>query len=310
MEKAATMSGMRGSKGKEKKQRFNQEGEVRVKRILGIVSSQRKTANGEILLKAAAAACGEAHTLELVRLPELKLEPCRGCYVCLTPGKACPIGDDLDFLAEKIANADGIIWAAPCYALGPAAVVKLFGDRIIYLAQRLSDFAGKPCALIATAGIEGWEGYTLSSLTAVARFLGLRVKDSQMFMGALPGEALTSEQNLLRIEQLGRALFGTGRTAGEGECPTCWSDIWKFPAKGLAVCPYCGQEARLVPTEGGIVWEYGPAGTRFTAEHLQEHFQVWLKGKVSEFAARRKELAVIRNKFKQENDWLKPKQTV
>jgi len=275
-----------------------------MKRILGLVSSQRKLANGEILVKEAARACGVDYELSLVRLPDLRLEPCRGCYTCLVPGRNCPIGDDLYFLADQIKTADALIWAAPCYALGPAAVNKLLGDRIIALAQRLGDFWRKPCVVIGTAGIQGWEGYTLAALLAEARFLGFDVKDAAMFIGALPGEGLHSEARRERVRQLGLALFGASRQARSGECPTCWSDIWKFPEPGLAVCPLCGQKAHIRSTDGQ--WDFCEPGTRFERENLENHFHEWLRGKVDEFVVRRAELAVIRNQYKEKDMWLRP----
>jgi multimeric flavodoxin WrbA len=278
-----------------------------MKKILGLVGSQRKLANGEILIKEAAAACGVEYSLELLRLPELRIDPCRGCYACLVPDKLCPIGDDLYFLVEKIKEADGVIVAAPCYALGPAAIIKLVGDRIIALAQLLDDFWGKPCVVIGTTGIEGWEGYTLSALTTTMQFMGLDVKDSHMFVGALPGEALQEEASVSRVRRLGTALFGDTKGVEEGQCPTCRSDIWKFPTPGTARCPFCGQEASLHAGDTGIEWEFKAPGSRFEREHLREHFQVWLKGMVQEFVSRRKELALIRNRYKANDVWVRPK---
>src|SRR5665648_480774 len=121
-----------------------------MKKILGLVASQRKLANGEILIK----------------------------------------------------EADALILSAPCYALGPAAITKLFGDRIIALAQHIDELWGKPCVIIGTAGIKGWEGYTLSALIANSRFLGFDVKYDHMFLGALPGEALVNDNSIERISAL------------------------------------------------------------------------------------------------------------
>ncbi|KLU59036.1 NADPH-dependent FMN reductase [Peptococcaceae bacterium CEB3] len=277
-----------------------------MKTILGLVSSQRKLANGEILVKAVAAAAGEEYLLKLIRLPDLKLEPCRGCYTCLVPGKSCPIKDDLYFVANAIKEADGIILSAPCYALGPAAVTKLLGDRVIALTQMINDFWGKPCVIIATAGIKGWEGYTLSALTGAARFLGFRVKDAHMFVGALPGESIEQEETLVRVKEMGQALFGRGREARPGECPNCWSEIWKFPEPGRAVCPFCGQEASLTAENGSMRWEFGPPTSRFGREQLEEHFHDWLGGKVQEYLLRRKELAKVRAPYKGGDLWLWP----
>lgn len=276
-----------------------------MKRILGLVASQRKTANGEILIKEAATSIGDEFELELIRLPELNLQPCKACYACLVADQRCPLKDDLYFLFEKIKEADGLIFSAPCYALGPAAITKLFGDRIIALTQHMDELWGKPCVIIGTTGIKGWEGYTLSALIANARFLGFAVKDAHMFLGALPGEALVNEQSLQRIRALGASLFSEPRLPESGQCPSCWSEVWKFPEPDHAVCPLCGQEANLLFSENGIQWEFGPAGQRFEKEALTEHFQVWLKSQVQEFGNRRKELSEIRNRYKGKDTWVK-----
>lgn len=277
-----------------------------MKKILALVASQRKLANGEIIIKEVASSIGEDCELELVRMADLKLDLCRGCYVCLMPNKKCPINDDLYYLVEKIKSADGIIIAAPCYALGPAAVTKVLLDRIIALAQFIDDLWNKPCVVIGTTGIESWEGYTLSVLNSLARFMGFNLKDSHMFIGALPGEGISAEGALDRAREMGRALFGEGRKAKEGECPTCWSDIWKFKSLDTAVCPICGQTAALSLGKEGIQWVYGEAGTRLDKEHLKEHFQVWLREKVNEFISRRKELGEIRDKYKGNDIWATP----
>lgn len=271
-----------------------------MKKVLGIVASQRKLANGEILLKEAVASIAEEVELDLLKLPELNLQPCKACYACLVSDQRCPLKDDLYSLFDRIKEADGIILSSPCYALGPAGMTKLMGDRIIALAQHIDEVWGKPCVIIGTAGIKGWEGYTLSALIANARFLGLKIKDAHMFIGALPGEALVNPDARERIRALGASLFGVPRPLEAGQCPTCWSDLWKFPTPNHAVCPLCGQEADILSSENGkaMHWEFGPSARRFEKDALKEHFQVWLKDQVQEFGKRRKELAVIRNRYK------------
>lgn len=276
-----------------------------MKKILGLVASQRKLGNGEILVKEVASATGEDYELDLIRLADLNLELCRGCYTCLIPGKQCPLDDDLYFLAEKMREADGIIISAPCYALGPAAVIKLIGDRVIALAQFIDDFWKKPAVVITTAGIEGWEGYTNTAVNTMVRFMGFDLKDSHMFVGALPGEGIIGEGYLTRAREMGKALFGMGRTANNGECPTCRSELWKFPKPDSAVCSICGQKATLVPDVDRIKWVYGEASKMFNKEHLKEHFHQWLPGKVQEYVSRRKELAVVRNPYKEKGTWIK-----
>lgn len=277
-----------------------------MKKILGLVASQRKLANGEILTKEVSAAAGDDCQLELIRLADLNLKLCRACYSCLTPGKQCSLNDDLYFLLEKIKAADGIILSAPDYVLGPASVTKVLADRMIAMTQFIDELWGKPCVVIATYGIEGWEGYTLSALNAMVQFMGFNLKDSHMFFGALPGEGISNPEALARAREMGQALFGEARQAKNGECPTCWSEIWKFPEPATAVCPICGQTATLVPEGKEIKWVYGNSRNPFEKEHIKEHFQGWLRSKVQEYISRRKELADIRDPYKAKDTWISP----
>jgi Multimeric flavodoxin WrbA len=276
-----------------------------MKKILGLVGSRRNVANGEILLKEVANSCGEDYKLDLIRLPELKIEPCRACYSCLGSGMLCPIKDDLSFLSEKINKADGIILAVPCYFLGPAAITKLWSDRTIALSQRLKDFWNKPIVIIATAGIKGWEGYTLSALVATASFMGFKIKDAKMFISALPGEVMENTEVRQQVKAMGKALFGAASEIESGQCPTCRSEIWKFPKPDLAVCPLCSQEAMLEIQEGKVKWVFGLPGKRFELPDLEHHFGEFLPSKVKEYIVRRKELALVRNPYETKNNWLK-----
>ncbi len=277
-----------------------------MKKILGLIASQRRYANGEMLSKEVAAAAGDECQLELLRMADLNLGLCRGCYTCVIPGKRCPIDDNLYFLVEKIKAADGIILSAPCYALGPAAVIKVLADRVIALAQLYDELWGKPCVIIATSGIAGREGYTLTALNTIARFLGFDLKDSQVFIGALPGEGVLGEGALTRAHEMGKALFGQARQVREGECPTCWSQTWKFVDPQTLVCPICGQRASLLVGNEGVRWVYGGASNMFDKDTLQNHFQRWLSVKAKEFISRREELAEVRNRYKWNDIWLKP----
>lgn len=279
-----------------------------MRKILGLVGSQRKTANGEIMLKEAASAAGEDCQLELIRLAEWRFKVCKGCFACLGRSGSCPLDDDLYPLIERIKAADGIILAAPCYALGPAAITKLIGDRILVLNQYLDDFWGKPCVIIGTAGTQGWEGYTLSALINQVRLMGFALKDACMFIGGLPGEALLPEKAKERARLLGSRLFGAARSSVKGECPNCWSDIWKFPQPDTALCPLCGQTAKLA-VEGGVLrWSFGSQSERLGKEMIRHHSEE-LKGRVKEYLLRRNELEVVRKAYKGEDNWVKPEKS-
>lgn len=276
-------------------------------KILGIIGSQRRLGNGEILVKAAAQAAGSEHSLELLRLADFNLLPCKACYKCTQPGNLCPLDDDLYYIIDKMVEADGIIISSPTYVRGLAAIIKMLGERVIAIDQRLDDLWKKPCIVIVTHGPKGDEGYALTATLAMTRMMGLDVKDAYSFLGALPGEAMISEENFERIKRMGASLFGEPRQPENGECPYCWSDVWKFPQPNLAVCPICLLEAHLsADATGAITVKYGESPTQvFGYDWLYDHFKADLARGVGEFQEKRAALKLIRDRYKTDDVWLK-----
>ena len=104
---------------------------MKKKKLLGIVGSYRNLGNCEIVVKSVAEKLGNDWELAMVSLPRLRIEPCKGCYVCLLPDKKCNIKDDVQWLLEQMADADAIIFTAPNYVLGPVGIVKMLADRAL-----------------------------------------------------------------------------------------------------------------------------------------------------------------------------------
>jgi len=76
-----------------------------MKKLLGIIASARKIGNAEIVTKAVAEKLGSGWELSLVRLPDISLMPCKGCYACILPGGRCRINDDTEWLLSHINEA-------------------------------------------------------------------------------------------------------------------------------------------------------------------------------------------------------------
>lgn len=75
--------------------------------------------------------------VKLLRLKELHLEQCRGCYVCVLKGeKNCPLKDDRDMIIKEILDADGVVFASPTYVNHITSLMKNFIDRLGYLGHR------------------------------------------------------------------------------------------------------------------------------------------------------------------------------
>ena len=104
-------------------------------KLLGI-SCGRKMGSSEILLKEAlmgAEENKEAIDVEMLRLNDFDIKPCRFCKICLRiegGPDACIVKDDVSFIIEKFMQADGLIISAPVYILAPPGNLKLLADRM------------------------------------------------------------------------------------------------------------------------------------------------------------------------------------
>jgi multimeric flavodoxin WrbA len=127
-------------------------------KVLLINGSPRKGNTFNALQKFEAGLIDERIDTELVSIRDYKIEECVGCFKCVTGGKnLCPFyADDADKLWWKIAGADGVVLAAPVFALGVPGIFKNFMDRIAYNAHR-PEFYNKPAVLLSTTAGMGTE---------------------------------------------------------------------------------------------------------------------------------------------------------
>lgn len=89
---------------------------------------------------------------ETLFISEYNLQMCTGCFTCFSKGKdKCPLKDDHAILEAKMNEADGIILAAPTYAMGVPAYMKNFIDRFAYTSHRPC-FFDKAFLVVSTVG--------------------------------------------------------------------------------------------------------------------------------------------------------------
>jgi len=98
-------------------------------RIIAIDASPARSVVSISVEAAARSAEGAGATVERVRLSDLEIRSCTGCGMCRYTG-ACKIQDDIPELAERIAEADGVIFGMPSYFRRPDAVTAAMVHRI------------------------------------------------------------------------------------------------------------------------------------------------------------------------------------
>jgi len=99
------------------------------KNVLIITASLRPNSNSDALAAAFADGAREAgNDVEMVSLKGKTIGFCVGCLVCQKTQK-CVLRDDAVGLAEKVKNADVLVFASPVYYYSVSGLLKTFLDR-------------------------------------------------------------------------------------------------------------------------------------------------------------------------------------
>lgn len=137
------------------------------KNILILSTSLRKNSNSEALADAFYKGAKEAgHSAEKISLRGKTIGFCTGCFSCLK-NRRCAISDDAIEIAEKMHDADVIVFATPIYYYEMSGQMKTLLDRANSLFG--SDYAFQDIYLLSAAaedeegadsravsGLEGW----------------------------------------------------------------------------------------------------------------------------------------------------------
>ena len=109
------------------------------KKVLIISSTPRKGGNSDKLCDAFAEGAKEAgNEVEKVRIADLKIGYCTGCYACQKTGK-CAIKDDARCVIDKMLAADVIVLASPVYFYSICAQLKALIDRTVVVYPNLTN---------------------------------------------------------------------------------------------------------------------------------------------------------------------------
>jgi NAD(P)H-dependent FMN reductase len=287
--------------GKMDKIKGNVAGQAPKKRLLGIVCSMRKLGNCELFIKETARLIPEKHDLGLIRLPELAIKPCTGCYQCIITGTCSQKNDDVPFILQSIAEADALIIAAPVYFLGAHGSVKNLLDRGFSFYGSVEAYQGKPCIVACTHAMPDKVGVSTQALQTLAAILCLDIVASVRLHCALPGEVLKNQVHRRTAARLAPLLFGKRRPKRAGGCPFCGNDIVRM-VKGAFICTLCHgrfsiEDGRTTRQKEG--WPIGQP--RFIGEHTE-----WLKGVKDRFLAEKKDLLRLSLPYKEMGSWLTP----
>jgi multimeric flavodoxin WrbA len=178
-------------------------------KIVAFIGSPRKGGNSELLanelLKAAEQ---EGAKTEVIRLAEYNLRPCDACMACRKT-KKCRIEDDGEKLFNKIRDADGVVLATPVYFGSCSPQMKIFVDRMGYLAkavgQPLNNKVGSALVVARRAGAN----FTYAQLLFFFLLSGMIVPGVSYWTiayGREKGEVLNDKEGVETSREMGKKI--------------------------------------------------------------------------------------------------------
>ncbi len=246
-------------------------------KILGLVGSYRKLGNTEVLVREALMSAAEMGAeVEMLRLTDLNIKPCKGCMACIFKKADCKIEDDANFFFSKIFEADGIILGSPIYIFGPVGTIKMIQDRFLQISTKIDKLKNKVGAIIAIGGAPGAEGTIMPGLASFFSFLGIPVVDQMLVYSHGPGEILLHEDAVEKANKIGRELVEalqdeqakTKYIEGSGVCPMCHQNFLVLK-EGVLECGLCHIKATPKIEGGKLILEFGKTELK-KGEEIQE----------------------------------------
>ncbi len=252
-------------------------------KILALNGSIRKNGNSEILLKQALmGAESEGAEVEILRLTDYEIGPCRGCGLCLFRENVCQVKDGTNEIFERVAASDGILLGAPCYFLELTAVVKQLIDRCWILGHNNVGKAKKPASVIVPYATRGWIPYIFMQANILFSVMNLAKINQAAVCTQGMTEVVLDEGAMALAYRMGREVAQAVRTQdftyrGEkGVCPGCYDSLIRIMHDRETVeCPTCGVRGKLTVTDGRIdvvFEERAWADHRFREEVAYNHY--------------------------------------
>ena len=179
-----------------------------MKKVLIISTSLRRNSNSDYIAREFERGAKDAgNEVELVSLIGKKIDFCIGCLTCQLT-QECVIKDDANEIAEKVKNADVVVYATPVYYYEMSGQMKTLIDRMNCLFP--SDYKFRDVYLLAASaedeesamdgavkGVQGWvDCFEKANLAGVIRGTGLTET----------GEAKKDEEILKKAYEMGKSV--------------------------------------------------------------------------------------------------------
>ena len=161
---------------------------------------------------------------EIIQVGQLRLHGCMGCGGC-TKAKGCVIDDEVNEVARKFEDSDGIIVGSPVHYAAPSGAIISFLDRLFYSSRfdkRFKVGASVVCARRGgcTAAFDVLNKYfTISGMPVVSSTYWNQVHGASAEDAALDAEGMQCMRNLARNTAFLVKSIALGKdTLGLPEC--------------------------------------------------------------------------------------------
>ena len=177
-------------------------------RVLVISTSLRAKSNSDILTeKLIEGAKAVGHDVEHISLKEKKIGFCIGCLACQKT-QQCVINDDAVEIAEKVKNADTLVFATPIYYYEMSGQMKTLLDRLNPLYPSDYKFRNVYMLSVAAEDEEFVPEKAISGLQGWVDCFGKAKLADSLFCGGIGdmGEASKKTEELNEAYEFGKAL--------------------------------------------------------------------------------------------------------
>lgn len=179
-----------------------------MKKVLIISTSLRRNSNSDYIAREFERGAKDAgNEVEYVSLIGKKIDFCIGCLSCQLT-QECVIKDDANEIAEKVKNADVVVYATPVYYYEMSGQMKTLIDRMNCLFP--SDYKFRDVYLLAASaedeesamdgavkGVQGWvDCFEKANFAGVIRGTGLTET----------GEAKKDKEILKKAYEMGKSI--------------------------------------------------------------------------------------------------------
>ena len=176
--------------------------------VLVISTSLRARSNSDVLTERLIAGARDAgHAVEHISLKGKEIKYCIGCLSCMKTQR-CVQKDDAAEIAEKVKQADVLVFATPIYYYEMSGQMKTLLDRMNPLYG--TDYRFRRVYLLSTAAdsAPGTDERAVNGLQGWIECFEKAEFGGALFCGGLnePGEAANSNDALERAYAFGKAL--------------------------------------------------------------------------------------------------------